>query len=96
MGKISKDSRSDMVMRFHLLDTTFGRNIKQATDRSHSNKKISSHTFRHSYITHLLQSGVDIRSIQELFEHKELSITMIYTHLVKELNKVDIKSPLDF
>lgn len=72
------------------------RNIKSAVLKSHIDKRVTSHIFRHSYATHLLQNGTDIRSIQELLGHKSIETTMIYTHIVKELNKADIKSPLDF
>lgn len=94
-NKISVDPRSGIERRHHFYPTNISRAIKSAVTKAGINKKVSAHTFRHSYATHLLQSGLDIRTIQELLGHKDISTTMIYTHVVKQLNTAKIMSPLD-
>jgi integron integrase len=93
-NRISQDPRSDVSRRHHLHESGLQRAIKQAALQSGVEKRISCHTFRHSFATHLLQNGYDIRTVQELLGHKHVKTTMIYTHVLNKGGR-GVRSPLD-
>ena len=93
--KVVPDENGKKI-RHHFHESTVTKAIKAAIKKSGIEKPTASaHTFRHSFATHLLQSNYDIRTVQELLGHKDVRVTMIYTHIIKNLG-LGVKSPLDF
>lgn len=90
----SVDPRSGIVRRHHMYDQTFQRVFKRAAQAAGVTKPVSPHTLRHSFATHLLQSGYDIRTVQDLLGHSDVATTMIYTHVLK-VGGGAVRSPLD-
>jgi integron integrase len=88
------DKGADTERRHHLHETAVQRAVRDATIASGITKRVTCHTFRHSFATHLLERGHDIRTVQELLGHRDVSTTMIYTHVLR-LGAKGVRSPLD-
>lgn len=93
-AKRSRDPRTDVVLRHHVGEWVLQAAVKEAVRKAGLQKPASCHTFRHSFATHLLASGSDIRTVQELLGHKDVTTTMIYTHVLNRGGR-GVKSPLD-
>jgi integron integrase len=93
-NRLSRDPRTGTIRRHHASERGLQRVISQAGRSVGLTKRVSCHTFRHSFATHLLQQGYDIRTVQELLGHKDVKTTMIYTHVLNR-GKLAVRSPLD-
>lgn len=91
----SRDPRDGETRRHHVDESTIQKAVKQALRRTGIAKAASCHTFRHSFATHLLEDGYDIRTIQELLGHADVQTTMIYTHVLNNAGGRGVRSPLE-
>ncbi|EIC23404.1 integron integrase [Thiorhodovibrio frisius] len=93
-GRLSVDPRSGKTRRHHVHENSLQKAVKAAAQRAGITKKVNCHCLRHSFATHLLESGYDIRTLQELLGHADVSTTMIYTHVLNRGGQ-GVRSPLD-
>jgi integron integrase len=92
--KHSKDPRTGIVRRHHIYEKNLQRNIKESARKLGLSQRVTTHTLRHCFATHLLEDGYDIRTLQDLLGHKDVKTTMIYTHVTKK-GATGVRSPID-
>ncbi|MFN2166746.1 MAG: integron integrase, partial [Anaerolineae bacterium] len=93
-GRLSADPRSGALRRHHLHENGLQKAVNRAAREAGITKRVGTHCLRHSFATHLLQAGYDIRTVQELLGHSDVSTTMIYTHVLNRGGR-GVQSPLD-
>jgi integrase len=91
---LSKDPRSGTVRRHYIYPRSLQKQIGRAVNNAGIVKRVTVHTLRHSFATHLIENGYDIRTVKELLGHSSVQTTMVYTHVAQK-NKLRVKSPLD-
>jgi site-specific recombinase XerD len=89
-----RDHRNGIIRRHHVLDVTFQKAIRLAVEKAGFDKRVSPHTLRHSFATHLLASGVGIRDVQDLLGHADISTTEIYLHTANQTG-IGVRSPFE-